>query len=793
MTASVLLSLSILADGPYVLNVSESGGNQNAWTDCTKWNDTSSIPLTMWDAEGDYIVSGKRYFRSPNTNSGEHTFDANSLKIGDRTSQGTFRVYTIRPASLVFPNDGLILERGTITTEWSRDKCFDFVGKVRVTDTTADGFSIVGSYLNATVTFADELSSVEGALLSFGSEIKTVGLKGDCSDYLGTLRLGQDGARLEVGGQSFGGTVVFGGKNQMLVPNCSWQVESLQIGEGSVISLGGTGTVTATSYSWRNHSVTVANAFSVSVSPATVRVQDSALIADGKTSRIVLLTLPYGTSAVKEDFVVETSDIWPNPQVEFELDEAAQVKRLVLKYEPVVLLLKSDSHKADFGSNGKAGGVDGIGTCLTNDVCWSDSLRPHAGVHYLICDEFTINNEMDGYKVFVRTPSRCEGGNASKSTYTFPGDSLTIGHGCSLTVLATTFNCRKLRLLDGSCFRNGQWTSVTIPNAYQDGETNIANTMEVPSGTVKFAQWGDCSLYCNSMVTGSALLNVRKAIQYSSAPYGSTAFNGDMTGFDGTFKVEMSKTDGTSFVKQILYWNYSIGSNLPELNPQAFAVADGAELQVMLNVTIPTTSNRGLYFGENKGQLLVAEDFTLTVGTPVTVNGTWIKNGAGTLVLGGEARFGSAAETEPDDGKDNLFEVNAGKVCVASAGALDGLRIKMFVGSTLDVLIDPSKADFKRYGLKNVKTTEPFSLDETLTKLPLTVTYPADFELTDPITFFGIVTVTNAAAESVEAMLPAIPIRKIKGYHGTLVRRSEDGVTTFGINYVRLGLRFIVR
>jgi len=95
MTASALLSSSALADGPYVLNTDESGGSKNAWTDSTKWNDSNGNPLTTWDADGDYVVSGNLYLRSPNTGSGQQTFNANSLKIGS----GTSKALSLRPCA----------------------------------------------------------------------------------------------------------------------------------------------------------------------------------------------------------------------------------------------------------------------------------------------------------------------------------------------------------------------------------------------------------------------------------------------------------------------------------------------------------------------------------------------------------------------------------------------------------------------------------------------------------------------------------------------------------------------
>ena len=201
----------------------------------------------------------------------------------------------------------------------------------------------------------------------------------------------------------------------------------------------------------------------------------------------------------------------------------------------------------------------------------------------------------------------------------------------------------------------------------------------------------------------------------------------------------------------------SLGGTLEAFAPDALCVANSSILSV--DAACPTQTlanivNRGMKVcGEGHVRLENSYD-RLRIDWPITYNGMLLKEGAGTLILGGNALFGDSSADVPVPGGTNDIMLAAGTLAVVSADALDGCRLIVSNGTSLVVSYSSDNAKLLAQGLRNVKTTTPFML-ENMDRLPLI----ADFSEwngspPDGLTV-GLITVTNnvTTLESVRSML----------------------------------------
>jgi hypothetical protein len=307
----------------------------------------------------------------------------------------------------------------------------------------------------------------------------------------------------------------------------------------------------------------------------------------------------------------------------------------------------------------------------------------------------------------------------------------------------------------------------------------------------------DQTLGIDGEIVGAAQLNMR-GVTSTSATKGNYRFTGLNTNFTGNITVEQQTVGAyLSFDSkyQTLYVQdgRNLGGAKETFDPAALKLATMSRLQVENgDVTLAADLNRGIYI-EGVGRLHVGSPHTLTVNWPITMHGKLWKEGTGTLVLGGDARFDSA--NGAPEATSNLFAVAAGTVKVASYNALDGIETTFRNGTSLVLALDPNDANLTKYGILNAKTETPFTLGSGLSKLPLTIdttAYPTIAEM--PVSF-GIVTVLNtpATVAAVRAMLP-----RIKAYpnvHNGIVERENvgEGTVTFALKLEVVGLRIIVQ
>ena len=224
--------------------------------------------------------------------------------------------------------------------------------------------------------------------------------------------------------------------------------------------------------------------------------------------------------------------------------------------------------------------------------------------------------------------------------------------------------------------------------------------------------------------------------------------------------------------------------------PSAFTynqlrLRNGGPLFVADDVTIDDTT-RGI-FVEGAGFVSVAAGKTLTVSVPLTVDGTLVKQGGGTLALGG--RIDGTGEAPVL--YRNRVRAEAGRVKPLTGRALDGAQLVVGNGAALEIDASLSDEGLRAHGLVLVKseTVAPFA-QEADDAVALIVT-GVDSSFERPVAI-PLVTVRRAFAETLRGKLAVAA--DADGVAVTVVEAEGtlDGVsvTTFTAQLARTSGRF---
>lgn len=604
-----------------------------------------------------------------------------------------------------------------------------------------------------------------------------VELAGDCSDFSKEIRLwtkGMDTSELSGSPEltlAVGGTVLPG----KVTVSINGALEPL---EGEVVVVD---SVEFKGNNWLNCSrsadktvlgkISVTNVLNVSGGPVKV-VPARAPLHDGS---FVVLEFPSTSDVDADDFV-----LLEDYRTEFctlMLKEDRTHKSLILKYEglpePIDYVYQTVS----------------LATLGVSES-WSDTTsQAGSGKHYALSsegmtDEYASATICMPDDVFL---------------YKFPGESLMIDSGCSLKFVTETtedvvFSCKRLDLMDGSEIKGGS----QIPIELDGGVINV-------SGAVQIGTASGRNITIRSRLSGMGRLWL---CGYENGSYPNSAYylDGNNSAFRGTIDMTMLRNVKTTFDENFsrLYVNASnqLGGNLSELNRKALLLNDYALMNITASFMLEESSNRGIMV-EKGAQIYVGEDKqgnkrTFTMETPLSLNGELRKIGAGTLFVKGiSAGFGKDGLSEsPVEGK-NIFSVRSGTLAVGSADAINGVAVKFESGTRLELRPNFGDPDFMRYGIRNDKTSVPFSLGEGVSSLPFSIGV-ANGKPESGVPFrLGLFTVQNEATalDLVRKVVQGIsyPVAGFKCKSVLEIIDEELDTVTFALDYTPIGFCLSIR
>ena len=388
-----------------------------------------------------------------------------------------------------------------------------------------------------------------------------------------------------------------------------------------------------------------------------------------------------------------------------------------------------------------------------------------------LSDESEISHDKDyydlGYNIYF------------KSLYEFPGRSL------SLSGMVGFYNYQSLtvadlRLLDGAWFRMMK----------KDCTVHLIGAATL-YGTSNFRVNGSGMFIVDSTLAGTGdlivALDVAKCSSEGSAYLGTLSLEGDNSAWSGRALVgcgrEASADIGLTNLTLRVASAAGLGGAIDAFTFDAVKIADTCTLAITNTATF-AAANRGWCLMDG-ATVDVAADKVVTVGETVTFGGASVKSGAGTLLLGGSAKFYDSVNDETTDTPSGAtFLVAAGKLGVVSTNALNGVGVRFASGTSLCVDVGAT-GDLKAFGARNIATETPFA---AVAGGSIPVSFTGAFAgKKDTV---AICTVTSTAA------MPAFALPS--AHSGLNVvsstwRTNDDGTRTLELKFAKPGFIIYVR
>ena len=425
-----------------------------------------------------------------------------------------------------------------------------------------------------------------------------------------------------------------------------------------------------------------------------------------------------------------------------------------------------------------------IPSSMTNAAAWSDGELPHGDSAYLSTK--TLRTETD-----------------SKLDFQFPGTSFW-QKGGALCLACRSFNVSDLYV--GKVNDSSGTVYLNSVKAAPSTSTYKADHFHFLGTPVHVKSFVSHLVVFDGEIDGPGPL-VLEGYDGTGSPQAFYRLTGLNTNYTGRITVKQLETRpeyldrGSHYQTLYVDDGRNLGGAMPTFDPRALTLARYSKLCVNNSnlVTLEDGLSRGLYV-QGHGRIEVVDaKRTCEVRWPMLLSGTFWKEGAGTLVLAGplrhEATDGGDVTDIPRAGS-NLVSVAAGTLAVAHADALAGTKTTFAGNTKLVIRYGATADDLSAFGIRNTAERHPFVLNAALGgNLPLTLdvsALPVPTAADGPT--LGLVTVSDAAADEVENMLPET-FKVWKGYRSTRVKThdAESGTTTFSVASTQTGAILIVR
>ena len=238
----------------------------------------------------------------------------------------------------------------------------------------------------------------------------------------------------------------------------------------------------------------------------------------------------------------------------------------------------------------------------------------------------------------------------------------------------------------------------------------------------------------------------------------------------------------------------NLGGARDEFAWDALLIEQYSDLWPLNDVTFTDGWNRGIAIG-NIGRMHVTNGLTLAIWRPLNVNGNLVKEGGGTLALGGPLTFGGSSQSATPTAGANLLTAMGGFVKPLATNAFDGLAITFTNNAALKLDGMSADAGLLKYGLVNVKeATAPVALAPNQAKLPVTVDFGAATEPPAVQWTVGLVTLETTKAEALKPQMVLSNPAPFKNWRGTLgLVDNGDGTSTIVANYKTVGMTILFR
>lgn len=782
-------ALNLSATDWYLIN-KENDGSHVSWYNAGRWRVRGSNPVINGESgkelssEDTYAVIWEYYVRAK-SRSGQNygEFVGKRLVIEDGWLLHETAGTATDPKRTYFRNDGLFLQKGGWYYNGGfADRTITVEGAVTVESPAEKPFTLAAMYDNNSFVLNGPLKSAENAVFQIGvgtdynkNELAkgnfSVTLAGDCTNYFGGIAVTSvyDNASSSYGCKLTLDTSVFSG-SLSFAPGTVFAVsDSLQKKTIGSLSLNGRALLAMSN----RFPLAVTNSFSIidGPLPLEVSVSEERVPTDSaETNRVAILEYPATSGIGLDDFrpYAAGNDMIMASFAGLEISEADGKCTVSAVLAPVVKQTVRDE------ANNNYQGVEASSLFEQVPAHWSDGFNVHEGANYLV-------SKIDGGNTVLLTPGK------QKESYVFPGESLTIGAGCQIRHFNDSLYVKKMN------FRSGSYMFV----GNSAGGVVTGDVVNVESGEVKFSAYTGCKVRIDSEIRGRANIWFGQ-IGGESNPQAFNEFTRLNTNFFGSIYVRQVIPPDLERKFQTLYVSdeRNLGGRLGTFNYTALLLENMSRLRTRKSFELTENMNRGVYVN-GVGRFYADEGMKMGMNAVLTMNGLLRKEGSGVLSMGGRVKFFSSAKVPGDEPRanSNLFEVVEGAVEVTKAHSIDGLETTFRSGTKLVLCANRDDGELTDLGIVNAKIDVPFVLDETLAgRLPIAIKFADGYA---PVTGeeIGLLTVSSAAADAVQAMLPKMFWTSEKGVAAEVFRRDSnaDTTVTFAVRLRRYGFRFVVR
>jgi hypothetical protein len=299
----------------------------------------------------------------------------------------------------------------------------------------------------------------------------------------------------------------------------------------------------------------------------------------------------------------------------------------------------------------------------------------------------------------------------------------------------------------------GAGTIHLVPN---ERDTSVIGTSTSHKNEMRVALAAD-----NSAWLGSLILSAKPDSYNGAVP---------TDGNEGIVPVELIIADGSN-----------VGGNPATYDENSFRISARCRLTATNTLEL-ACANRPVKV-EQYAEMCVADGKTMTITSPLILNGTLTKSGAGTLALGCHAAASTA----------NTISLAEGFLAASTTNGFNGVTVAVSSGAAIKVPLQAdATTDLGRFGFCNTGTDEPFDLTDCGGTLAIAVSDEggriAAAKSGGAGVSVNVLTVSEAAADRLEGR---IEVHSEDGWEAMkTIRNAADaaGRVTFTSAFHRQGL-----
>lgn len=698
---------------------------------------------------------------------------------------------------------GLVLERYSSIRYWytgSENRTVNITGSVITVRSTVDDASAptfrTTSKAGCTTTFAFHLPFVGAADTQVYVDIYKGNYIGASNlefhepspDFLGTIKLMRNSHSVTLCGCELGGTVRLVGQTSLTFKqgetSNACRLGSVTAAEsGYRMTLVGKASAEIGSLTFKTGAIEFSDAVEdglyvggridvttglalAATEPIEIRVPGSVFAAANATNEIVLLTAPESAGSFDEDDfkLVVTGDrttVEDDVEMAVTLDPSTRVRRLTVRRKyPLVFLLSTDSST-----------THGSSFLEANATNWSDHLLPHEGADYVVPASFQLMTEnpsstFRGHTLIVHGTLAVCGSNfflGDESRLVLIGGSHVVAYGTPGVISGGKVEIRK-----GS----------SASESFIDGGSNEARTPQIDSELV--GNWDLMFRHGDDPYS------------HEKNPFRLGGLNTNFLGRILTGTTYGGWKSGQNAYVFAVNDPRNLGGTLPSVEYSALKLTEAVRLRPTQSMSF-TDVTRGVWIAKASA-ITVPEGTETDFCQPCTWQGELVKDGAGTLGLGGDLWFFTDTRTKepPANGQTNRLSVAEGWVKPLAQESCDGLAITFGAGAGIRLTCGLAADDpVRTYGIYDVKWATPIATTSANATIP--VAFDGERPVRDEAV--GVVTVRDRA--TADALIGRFTWTKTDNMNGTrvtfAVRDNDDGTATVVATVERTGLMLILR